>query len=148
MILLEQKKKRASRISNSRTVVNFVSYKKYNIFYRMFCQVIVKEKYEKLQYAEVKMKIELGKIPTLSALLRCVLLNIEKDYVEKKLEPYAIQCKYKVLKEDIENGIIIDFIPSKYRGDSDRIYDAKIKINDVEQNVEQIENPLQGVKEC
>ncbi|MCI9564523.1 MAG: hypothetical protein HFG30_00755 [Eubacterium sp.] len=94
------------------------------------------------------MKIELGKIPTLSALLRCVLLNIEKDYVEKKLEPYAIQCKYKVLKEDIENGIIIDFIPSKYRGDSDRIYDAKIKINDVEQNVEQIENPLQGVKEC
>ena len=65
---------------------------------------------------------------------------------KKKLEPYAIQCK--LLKEDIENGIIIDFIPSKYRGDSDRIYDAKIKINDVEQNVEQIENPLQGVKEC
>ena len=135
MILLEQKKKRASRISNSRTVVNFVSYKKYNIFYRMFCQVIVKEKYEKLQYAEVKMKIELGKIP-------------RKILWKKKLEPYAIQCKYKVLKEDIENGIIIDFIPSKYRGDSDRIYDAKIKINDVEQNVEQIENPLQGVKEC
>ena len=51
----------------------------------MFCQVIVKEKYEKLQYAEGKMKIELGKIPTLSALLRCVLLNIEKDYVEKKV---------------------------------------------------------------
>lgn len=95
---------------------------------------------------EVRNSLLFFPLHIISAILRCVMLNVEKDYVEKKLEPYAIQCEYTVSKEDVDNGIIVDCFPSKYRSDSNMIYDGKIKINDVEQFVEQISNPLQCVK--
>lgn len=95
---------------------------------------------------EIRNSLLLFPIHIISAIFRCILLNIEKDYVEKKLEPYAIECKYVVSKEDVDNGIKIDYIPSKYRVDSDMIFDAKININSVKQESKQIPNPLQGIK--
>lgn len=95
---------------------------------------------------EVRISLLLFPLHIISAILRCAMLDVEKDYVEKKIEPYAFSCKYIVSKEDIDNGIKVDCFPSKYRSDSNVIYDAKIKINDVEQMVEQIPNPLQCVK--
>lgn len=95
---------------------------------------------------EVRNSLLLFPFHIISAILRCVLLDVEKDYVEKKIEPYAISCKYTVCQKDIDNGIKIDFSPSKYRSDRDMILDATIKINSVKQEAEQIPNPLQAVK--
>lgn len=95
---------------------------------------------------EVRNSILFFPFHIVSAILRCVMLNVEKDYIEKKIEPYAMKCAYVVSKEDIDNGIRVDCVASKYRADSNMFFDAKIKINDVEQSVEQIPNPLQCSK--
>lgn len=95
---------------------------------------------------EVRNSLLFFPVHIISAIFRCVLLDVEEDYVEKGIEPYAVKCKYIVTKEDINNGLKIDFVPSKYKAFSEMIIDAQIKINGVKQDVEQRPNPLQGVK--
>lgn len=95
---------------------------------------------------EVRNSLLLFPFHIISAIVRCILLNVEKDYVEKKIEPYTVQCKYIVTKEDIEHGIKIDCVPSKYRADIDKFFNTKIKVNDVVQDIEQKPNYLQGIK--
>lgn len=95
---------------------------------------------------EVRNSLLFFPLHIISAIFRCVLLDVEKDYVEKKIEPYVVKCKYIVTKEDISNGIKIDIFPSKYKAFSEMIIDAKMKINGVEQDIEQIPNHWQGVK--
>lgn len=96
--------------------------------------------------AEVRKSLLFFPFHILSVILRCILLNVGADYVEKKMEPYAIRCKYTVCQKDIENGIRIDYFPAKYKSDKDIILDTVIKINNIKQEAEQIPNPLQGTK--
>lgn len=96
--------------------------------------------------AEVRKSLLFFPFHILSVILRCILFNVKADYVEKKIEPYAIRCKYTVCQKDIENGISIDYLPAKYKSDKNIILDTVIKINNVKQEAEQIPNPLQGTK--